>query len=84
MLGEHHKTRLWRDNVEIEISWDVLTLVQSGRVISEIEIELRQGDKSVLNQCAKRIEEDLGLPCIHASKYQQGIRLDASATRAEA
>ncbi len=73
MLGEHHKTTVWRNDLEIEVSWDVLTLVESGRIISEIEIELKKGGRNIFNQCGDQIVKDLKLSCVHLSKYQQAL-----------
>lgn len=84
MAGTHQKTLAVKEDLHLEISWDQLALVDTGGVISEIEIELKRGTRDAFDKCIQVLEQELVVKRIRASKYQQGLDLRRREVRNEA
>jgi len=75
MLGEHRKTLARRADLELEVSWDRLTLVDTGGLISEIEVELKSGPRELFDRTVQDIEREVGVNRIQTAKYAQALLL---------
>ena len=71
MTGRHSKTLARRNDLELELSWDVLSALDTGRRISEIEIEYISGSRGSFEVCVSRLERDLGLTQESRSKLDR-------------
>jgi len=77
MVGRHLKTIARKGDLELEISWDQLTLLDTGGVISEVEVELIHGTKDAFDTIVLDLERTMVLKRVQASKYQQAIAIKA-------
>jgi len=75
MTGTHLKTIARRENLELEVSWDVLVPLDSGVPISEVEVELLLGERSDFDSVISRMATELCLDHISASKYERALAL---------
>ena len=71
LLGNHQKVVFCGSAVELEVSWDVLTSVESGSTISEVEVELVSGERSDFEKCITLMTSDLNLQAIHRNKLDR-------------
>lgn len=73
MTGRHQKAVARRDDLDVEVSWDVLTPLDSGVPLSEVEIELLRGECPAFDSLVQALEGSLQLKRGSASKLQQAI-----------
>lgn len=73
MSGKHVKTMAKQEDLKIEVSWDVLTPIDSGIPLSEIEVELCSGERAEFDRCAGMLETTLGLERSRLSKIDRAL-----------
>ena len=73
--GTHHKTRALSENIELEISWDNLVLLNTGDPLSELEVELKRGDRELFDGLIGKIRASQSLSPVLFSKHQQALSL---------
>lgn len=75
MMGTHWKTVAVRENLELEVSWDVLIPLDSGTPISEVEVELLSGQRRDFDSVISRMATELRLEHVTVSKYERALVL---------
>ena len=75
MVGQHLKTIVRKGDLEVEVSWDHLTLLDRGDVLSEVEVELKHGAKEAFYRVIEGLEHELVLKRTQTSKYQRALAL---------
>jgi hypothetical protein len=73
MTGRHEKAVLLREDLEVEVSWDVLTPLKSGIPLSEIEIELLSNARPAFDKCISSLETSLNLQRSFATKLDRAM-----------
>lgn len=73
MMGWHRKAAARRGDLALEVSWDILTPLEAGLPLSEIEIELESGSRRAFDVCISNIEKDLDLCRSDVSKLERGL-----------
>ncbi|MEM6916166.1 MAG: hypothetical protein AAF491_06320 [Verrucomicrobiota bacterium] len=61
MTGTHVKAIASRNSLELELSWDVLSVIDSGKLLSEIEVELLSGSSEDFEICIRKLQSNLKL-----------------------
>lgn len=61
MTGTHVKAIAARDSLELELSWDTLSVIDSGKSLSEIEVELVSGSSDDFESCIRKLQGALNL-----------------------
>lgn len=74
MAGEHHKTTVRFDGLELEISWDTLIPLDSGVTLSEVEVELVSGRRYEFEQYLETIQKTLRLKRGNLTKLDQALK----------
>jgi hypothetical protein len=73
MTGTHEKAVLRCEDLEVEVSWDVLTPLESGIPLSEIEIELLSSARPAFDKCISSLQTSLNLQRSFATKLDRAM-----------
>ena len=73
MTGTHQKFLATSNGLDVEISRDLLVPLISGIPLSEIEIELVNGSRTVFDSCIQSMENTLGLTRNSVSKLERAL-----------
>jgi hypothetical protein len=76
LIGSHQKAMFRGPALELEVSWDVLTSLESAARISEVEVELVSGQRSDFEHHIAVMESKLGLERIYGSKLERLLRMN--------
>lgn len=73
MSGHHQKALASNSGLHLEISLDTLIPVESGVPLSEVEVELVQGNREDFDSCIHSLERNLQLKRGSASKLDRAL-----------
>jgi hypothetical protein len=76
LVGNHQKATFRGQASELEVSWDVLSSLESGVSISEVEVELVSGERLDFENCVAHMANDLKLERIYESKLERLLGAD--------
>lgn len=70
-VGKHQKAVFRGPALELEVSWDVLTSLESGATISEVEVELVSGERGDFEKQISLISNEAKLGRIYGNKLER-------------
>jgi hypothetical protein len=73
MTGTHRKFISIKGGLKLETSWDYLVPLETGVLLSEIEIELLAGERSDFDACVAKLAAALGLSRSGGSKLETAL-----------
>jgi inorganic triphosphatase YgiF len=79
MTGSHLKLIARANELILEVSWDTLTLSDSGISMSEVEVELVSGGREAFDRCMAQIGTELELRRETRSKLQRALEASRGA-----
>ncbi|MBE0541747.1 MAG: hypothetical protein IH623_10215 [Verrucomicrobia bacterium] len=80
LVGKHQKALLRGPALELEVSWDVLSSLESGATISEVEVELVSGERRDFENCAALMAHEVKLERVYESKLDRLLGASAHKT----